>query len=210
METIKSKSKLQTPVATNRFVPMHTSTTCTKLKKPSISDNSPIPKSYSAMKVSSADFKERELKRQREAEASQKRTAILQAQMEEKRRIRTEKQLKAQQAREAQEKEKLKNVEKLKLKEEKLKQQLIEKDLKLQKQKEELERKRQMAKQKAAEEKKEQEMPIYMTMKAPLLPTTDCYDSDSEEAAHSKILVPKWARGKNLIILPDKILRFFF
>lgn len=183
---------MQTPLGTNRFVPSHFSTNCSKLKKPSLTDSSPLPKSRSAIKASATDFKERELKRQRDAEALQKREALLQAQLEEKRRIRAEKQLKAQQAREAKEKEKQKHFEMLeKMKEEKYKKNLAE----MQKQKEELEKKKQMARHRPAEEKKDLPLPIYMTTKAPLLPTPDCYDSDTEECR--KVVLPTWTTGKH-------------
>lgn len=196
MDSVKSKSKLQTPLSTNKFVPTHFSTNCSKLNKPSLTDSSPLPKARSAIKASAADFKERELKRQREAEALQKREALLQAQLEEKRRIRAEKQLKAQQAREAKEKEKQKHFEMMeKLKEEKYKNHLAEK---MQKQKEELEKKKQMAKARGGDEKKDHQPPIYMTTKAPLLPTQDCYDSDSEECR--KVVLPSWTTGKHTII----------
>lgn len=204
-ESVKSKSKVTTPLSTTRFMPSHVSTTCSKLKKPSLVDHSPIPKSFSAIKASAADFRERELKRQKESEALQKRNALLQAQVEEKRRKRAEKQLKAQQIREANEKDKQRHLEMMeKLKEEKIKQHLAEKDMKLQKQKEELERKRELAKQRAAEERKDFELPIYMVTKAPLLQTPDCYDSDSEEAP-KKPVFPEWTKGKFVLLLPVKV-----
>lgn len=169
-----------------------------------------IPKSLSSIKSSQADFRERELRRQKEA---QKREALLQAQLEEKRRKREEKQLKAQLQREALEKEKQKNLELAeKLREEKLKQALAERDVKMIKQKEEMERKRQLAKKKALEEKlkeedkkktemrdKEQMELPYMISKAPLLPTVDCYDSDQEQESEAQL--PAWCDGKIVIFV---------
>lgn len=164
------------------------------------------PKSLTSFKSSQAEFRERELRRQKEA---QKREALLQAQIEEKRRRREEKQLKAQQQREALEKEKLKHLEDAeKAREEKLKQTLAERDVKLIKQKEEMERKRQLAKKKALEEKLKEEKKkaelrnrdkmdlVYMATEAPLLPTPDCYDSDHE--APEEVVLPAWCEGKSL------------
>lgn len=183
---------MQTPLDTHRILPSQLANTTSKVTKSSLA--SPIPKTMSAIKASAAEFRERELKRQKEAEARQKREALLQAQIEEKRRIREEKQLKAQQLREAMEKEKKKHLEMVeRVKEEKLKQQLAERDIKLQKQKDDLEKKRQMARQKASDEKVKD--PIYMITKAPLLPTPDCYDSDSEDVERQKVDFPSWSKG---------------
>lgn len=186
------KTKLQTPLLPN---------STSKITKSSIP--SPVPRALSAIKSSAAEFRERELKRQKEVEARQKREALLQAQIEEKRRKREEKQIKAQQMREEIENKKRKHLETAeKSKEEKLKQQMAEREAKLMKQKEELEKKRQIAKQKAIGEKmkaQEVETPIYMIKKAPLLPTPDCYDSDTEEGQDRQFTLPEWTKGRKLL-----------
>ncbi|KAJ8972798.1 hypothetical protein NQ314_000034 [Rhamnusium bicolor] len=101
--------------------------------------------------------RERNDVKKKEREALRKREALLQAQTEEKRRKREEKQQKAQQQREILEKEKLKQLEAQKIKEEKYKQAIAEREEKLQKQKEEAEKRRLMAKKKANELLKEKE-----------------------------------------------------
>lgn len=176
-------------------------------------------KSHSALKTSQMEYTERVKCRE---EALKKREAQLQKITEEKRRKREEKQLKAQQQRETLEKEKQK---KLKEEEEKQKQLMEEK---LQKQKEENERKMQITKQKEEKRKKileaeklskqEKWLPVYMTSKAPLLPTDDCYDSDHDEHTNTKgKALPEWSRESNLrrkqitiIKIGEKIKNTFF
>lgn len=119
------------------------------------------------------------------SEASKKRDALLQAKSEERKRIREEKQLKAQQLREIKMKQKLQTNEEwalLKIK---------EKQERLEKQKEEADQRRILTAKRAQDERKKQEeeklrclkeqnKPIYMATAMPLLPTPDCYDSDSD------------------------------
>ncbi|XP_028137828.1 histone-lysine N-methyltransferase, H3 lysine-79 specific isoform X2 [Diabrotica virgifera virgifera] len=216
------KSKQYTPF-TNKFMPKTTSTSlkmnrlvsCNSTSK----DTSVSMKSLSALKASQAEYRELEKRRQeKEKEAQLKKEALLLAQAEEKRRKREEKQLKAQQQRDMIQKEREKQLEIQKLKEEKYKQAVAEKEEKLQKMKEEAEKKRLLAKHKAkvakesqsAEEKtienernldkgktkrdQNDNKPIYMTTRPPLLPTDDCFDSDDEEYRNKKYIKPRWSR----------------
>lgn len=202
----KEKPKIGTPIGTSKYIPS-TYYSASKLAKHNPNEGLLGPKSLSSVKSSQAEYRERELHRKKEA---QKREALMQAQIEEKRKKREEKQLKAQQQREALEKEKLKQLELTeKLREEKLRQARAERDSKLTKQKEEMERKRQLAKKKAMEEKLREErkkaelkskenagLPPYMLSKAPLLPTADCYDSDQER--QNELEFPSWCDGKSI------------
>ncbi|XP_072388436.1 uncharacterized protein [Diabrotica undecimpunctata] len=216
------KSKQYTPF-TNKFMPKTTSTSLKINRLVSSNsvtkDTSVSMKSLSALKASQAEYRELEKRRQeKEKEAQLKKEALLLAQAEEKRRKREEKQLKAQQQREIIQKEREKQLEIQKAKEEKYKQAVAEKEEKLQKIKEEAEKKRLLAKHKAKVAKESQSAeekamenernldkgktkrdqndykPIYMTTRAPLLPTDDCYDSDDEEYQNKKYIKPKWCR----------------
>lgn len=195
------------PQSATKEKPKYTTPLRSQLSKQNSNDSLLNSKTLSSVKASQASFREKELRRQKEEE---KRQAQLQAQMDEKRRKREEKQLKAQQARELREKEKIKQLEMAeKLKEEKHKQALAEKEAKVQKQREEMEKKRLLAKKKALEEKnviKEQpkKPPVYMTTKAPLLPTYDCYDSDDEQNRNrTNIARPQWTKSKTICSVDD-------
>lgn len=65
-----------------------------------------------------------------------------------------------------------------------------EREAKIQKQKEQM-----LKKKDRMPEAKKDMIPVYMVTKAPLLPTPDCYDSDSEEAEKVRIVLPKWTTG---------------
>nr|XP_023012190.1 inner centromere protein-like [Leptinotarsa decemlineata] len=153
---IADKPKGFTPFS-KKFLPKNFSTSRIKKMHPgkldvlkNDNDNLLSEKSHSALKASQVEFRDREKRRQeKENEALKKREALLLAQSEEKRRKREEKQLKAQLQREIIEKEKHKLLEEQIRKEEKYKQTLVEKEAKLQKQKEEAEKKRQLVKKKA-------------------------------------------------------------
>lgn len=101
-------------MAANRFFPASAAASTSKLTtsaKSSLIEAPGVPKAMSAAKASAAEYREREMRRQKEAEAKQKREALLQAQIEEKRKKREEKQMKAQQARKAMEEDKQKERE---------------------------------------------------------------------------------------------------
>lgn len=206
------KSKPYTPFS-NKFIPKTCSTVDVNKnhprsqKKSSLyNDSGTSMRCLSALKASQAELREREKRRQeKEAEGQLKKDALLQAQAEEIKRKREEKQLKAQQQRELLEKEREKNLELQRLKDEKHKQTVTEKEEKIQKTKEEVEKKRLLAKNKAkilrekerlAAQKQDNGLPIYMTTKANLLPTEDCYDSDDDEYEfHRKNYTkPNWSR----------------
>ncbi|XP_017774614.1 PREDICTED: uncharacterized protein PFB0765w-like [Nicrophorus vespilloides] len=163
-------------------------------------------KTLSAMKASKQEFREREMhRREKEMEAAKKKEAMLLAMTEEKKRKREEKENKAKLHREELEREKQRVYEAQKVKEEKQKLAASEKHEKLQKLREENEKKRLLLKQKQEkkkldEQKQRQKVPIYMTMKAPLLPTFDCYDSDSdqEERDHPTIEKPEWLKAEHM------------
>lgn len=133
--------------------------------------NSDGPKPLSSVKASKAAFRERELRRQKEEEQRQ---AQLQAQMAEKRRKQEEKHRNARQAREQREKEKLKLFEMAKPMREEKSNKLAESGQKCL-----------LSKKKALKDisnkKQQKKLPVYMTNKAPLLPTDDCYDSDDQK-----------------------------
>lgn len=211
---VKEKAKLFTP-GSGKFLPGASNST-TKLPLKRQNETSLSAKSASALKAAQAEFRDREKRRrEKESEALKKREALLLAQAEEKKRKREEKQLRAQQQREALEIEKMKTLEVQRLKDERHRQILAEHEEKKLKQKEELEKKRMAAKQKAIEEKKKLEeqkqtellesaqkektqrnLPVYLKTLPPLLPTTDCYDSDDEDMARREILSePTWAKN---------------
>lgn len=144
--------------------------------------------------------------KEKTSEALRKKEALLHAQSEERKRKREEKQLKAQQLREMKEKEKQHYLEMTgKQKEQRARMVNKEKQDYLQKQKEEMDLKRLLVVKRAAEERKkleeekrrqlmEKKKPIYMTTAMPLLPTADCYDSDSE-ADSKEISPPAWEKS---------------
>ncbi|KAL1509311.1 hypothetical protein ABEB36_004073 [Hypothenemus hampei] len=138
-------------------------------------------------------------KKQKEREqALKKKEALLQERTEKRRKLNEEKQLKAQQQRQAlEEAEKQRLVEIQKQLDEKYMRQLeLKKQEKL---KQEQEKKRQEQKDRLRElQRKEENMPIYMTTKAPRLPTDDYYDSDDPDYDTHKITYPRWCEREQL------------
>ncbi|KAB0799717.1 hypothetical protein PPYR_07597 [Photinus pyralis] len=153
-------------------------------------------KTGSALKASKMEFRERELHRQqKEQEALQKKEALLQSSIEEKRRKREEREMKVQQLKANKEKQRQRQLLSAeKTKEEKLKQVLAEKEAKALKQKEEAAQKRAAALKKVEDSKKNQvprdDGVIPYLSPTPPLPTPDCYDSD--DSARATIVIPQF------------------
>lgn len=94
-----------------------------------------------------------------------------------------------------------------KLKEERARMMVKEKQERLQKQKEETDQRRLLAAKRAQEERKRQEKeknkPIYITTAMPLLPTFDCYDSDieEEEKETTHVQPPAWEKSTSSVLI---------
>lgn len=153
-------------------------------------------KTASAIKRLQLDSQERELlRRHREEEARKKREQHKQEQ-EEVRRKRIEaqelKNRQVQQKKEILEQQKLQHLEEIqRLKDEKARHVLQEKQERIDKHKEQSEKKRQRFKK--AGQGGSSCKPIYMTQSMPLLTTTDCYDSDEENAnVRTTRVKPAW------------------
>ncbi|KAK4877264.1 hypothetical protein RN001_009770 [Aquatica leii] len=217
---LNQKSRLfGTPLMENRLRHLQTSSASKS------GSNIPIPssntfltanKASSGLKTSASqmEFRERELRRrQKEADALQKKEAMILAATEEKRKKREEREMKVQQLKIAKERNKQMQLEIIeKAKDEKYKQILAEKEAKLMKQKEEAAQKRAAAVRKVAEARKNDALkikfvPPYLKYQTPLLPSPDCYDSD-DSAIKDIIKIPHWQKSRSLAQIQKKMLNW--